>query len=140
MRILHTMLRTGDLERSIGFYTEVLGMRLLRRKDYPEGRFTLAFVGYGDESDSSVIELTYNWGVDSYDMGGAYGHIAIEVDDVYRAADQIRARGGRILREAGPMNAGTTIIAFVEDPDGYPIELIGRKSQDAAAGAAEERA
>ena len=128
MRILHTMLRTADLDRSINFYTEVLGMRLLRKKDYPDGEFTLAFIGYGDEADSSVIELTYNWGVDSYEMGNAYGHIAIEVDDVYRATEAIQARGGKILREAGPMNAGTTIIAFVEDPDGYPIELIGRKA------------
>ena len=128
MRILHTMLRTGDLDRSIAFYTEVLGMRLLRRKDYPDGEFTLAFLGYGNEADSAVIELTYNWGVDRYDMGNAYGHIAIEVDDVYQAADAIKARGGKILREAGPMNAGTTIIAFVEDPDGYPIELIGRRA------------
>jgi len=128
MRILHTMLRTGDLDRSIKFYTEVLGMRLLRRKDYPDGEFTLAFLGYGEESDNTVIELTYNWGVDRYEMGTGYGHIAIEVDDVYRAADAIRARDGKILREAGPMNAGTTIIAFVEDPDGYPIELIGRKA------------
>ncbi len=127
MRILHTMLRTGDLQRSIDFYTQVLGMRLLRQKDYRDGKFTLAFLGYGDESDNTVIELTYNWGVDSYNMGDAYGHIAIEVDDVYKAADDIKARGGKILREAGPMNAGTTIIAFVEDPDGYPIELIGRK-------------
>ena len=127
MRILHTMLRTGDLDRSIDFYTQVLGMRLLRKKDYPDGEFTLAFLGYGDESENTVIELTYNWGVEQYDMGSAYGHIAIEVDDVYRAADAIEARGGKILREAGPMNAGTTIIAFVEDPDGYPIELIGRK-------------
>ncbi len=128
MRILHTMLRTGDLDRSIDFYTKVLGMRLLRRQDYPEGEFTLAFIGYGDESDHAVIELTYNWGVEHYDMGDAYGHIAIEVDDVYQAADAIRQRGGKVLREAGPMNAGTTIIAFVEDPDGYPIELIGRKA------------
>ena len=128
MRILHTMLRTGDLERSIDFYTGVLGMRLLRRKDYPDGKFTLAFLGYGDESDNTVIELTYNWGVDSYEMGTAYGHIAIEVDDVYKAAADIKARDGKILREAGPMNAGTTIIAFVQDPDGYPIELIGRKT------------
>lgn len=128
MRILHTMLRTGDLQRSINFYTEVLGMQLLRQKEYPEGEFTLAFLGYGDETDNTVIELTYNWGVDSYDMGNAYGHIAIEVDDVYRAADDIKARGGKILREAGPMNAGSTIIAFVEDPDGYPIELIGRRA------------
>jgi lactoylglutathione lyase len=122
------MLRTGDLERSVSFYTEVLGMRLLRRKDYPDGKFTLAFLGYGDESDNTVIELTYNWGVASYDMGTGYGHIAVEVDDVYKAADDIKDRGGKILREAGPMNAGTTIIAFVEDPDGYPIELIGRKT------------
>lgn len=128
MRILHTMLRTGDLPRSIAFYTEVLGMKLLRQKEYPDGEFTLAFLGYGDETDHTVIELTYNWGVDSYDMGNAYGHIAIEVDDVYRAADDIKARGGKILREAGPMNAGSTIIAFVEDPDGYPIELIGRRA------------
>ncbi len=127
MRILHTMLRTGDLERSINFYTEILGMKLLRQKEYPDGKFTLAFLGYGDESENSVIELTYNWGVESYDMGTAYGHIAIEVDDVYAAADAIKAQGGKILREAGPMNAGTTIIAFVEDPDGYPIELIGKK-------------
>jgi len=128
MRILHTMLRTGDLDRSINFYTEVLGMRLLRQKDYPDGKFTLAFLGYGEESDNSVIELTYNWGVDSYEMGSGYGHIAIEVDDVYKAAEAIKQRNGKIRREAGPMNAGTTIIAFVEDPDGYPIELIGRKA------------
>ena len=129
MRILHTMLRTGDLDRSIGFYTGLLGMRLLRKKDYPDGKFTLAFLGYGEESDNTVIELTYNWGVDHYEIGSGDGHIAIEVDDVYQAAADIRARGGKILREAGPMNAGTTIIAFVEDPDGYPIELIGRKSR-----------
>jgi lactoylglutathione lyase len=128
MRILHTMLRTGDLQRSIDFYTKVLGMHLLRQKDYPDGKFTLAFLGYGEESNNTVIELTYNWGVDSYVMGDAYGHIAIEVDDVYRATEDIKARGGKILRDAGPMNAGTTIIAFVEDPDGYPIELIGRKA------------
>ena len=127
MRILHTMLRVGDLPRSIAFYTEVLGMRLLRQNDYPDGKFTLAFLGYGDESDNTVIELTYNWGVDSYDLGNAYGHIAIEVDDVYQATEAIKARGGKILRAAGPMNAGTTIIAFVEDPDGYPIELIGKR-------------
>ena len=125
MRLLHTMIRVGDLDRSIAFYTDVLGMRLLRRKDYPDGKFTLAFVGYGDEAASSVIELTYNWGVDQYDIGTGFGHIALEVDDVYRAADEIKQRGGRILREAGPMNAGTTLIAFVADPDGYPIELIG---------------
>lgn len=128
MRILHTMLRVGDLDRSIAFYTEVLGMKLLRRKDYPEGEFTLAFVGYGDESENSVIEFTYNWGQDKYELGDGYGHIALEVDDVYQAVEEIKQRGGKILREAGPMNAGTTIIAFVEDPDGYPIELIGKKS------------
>ncbi|HHW78321.1 MAG TPA: lactoylglutathione lyase [Xanthomonadaceae bacterium] len=126
MRILHTMLRTGDLDRSIKFYTEILGMKLLRRQDYPNGQFTLAFLGYGDKSDHTVIELTYNWGVDRYEMGTAYGHIAIGVDDVYRATAEVKNRGGKILREAGPMNAGTTIISFVEDPDGYPIELIGR--------------
>lgn len=127
MRILHTMLRTGDLQRSIDFYTRILGMRLLRQKDYPEGQFTLAFLGYGDESEESAIELTYNWGVERYELGSGYGHIAIEVDDVYQATDRIKAQGGKILREAGPMNAGTTIIAFVEDPDGYPIELIGAR-------------
>ena len=126
MRILHTMLRVGDLQRSIQFYTEVLGMRLLRQKDYPDGEFTLAFLGYGDEADNTVIELTHNWGTDSYDVGNAFGHIALEVDDVYQAADEIANRGGKILRPAGPMNAGTTIIAFVEDPDGYQIELIGK--------------
>ncbi|MEJ2633262.1 MAG: lactoylglutathione lyase [Acidihalobacter sp.] len=127
MRMLHTMLRVGDLDRSIAFYTDILGMRLLRRQDYPEGKFTLAFVGYGDEADHTVLELTYNWDEDRYDLGSGYGHIAIEVDDVYQAADAIRDMGGKVLREAGPMNAGTTIIAFVEDPDGYPIELIGAR-------------
>lgn len=127
MRLLHTMLRVGDLQGSIDFYTQILGMKLLRQKDYPEGRFTLAFVGYGDEKDNTVIELTYNWDTDSYDMGTGFGHLAIEVDDVYQATDTIRQRGGRILRDAGPMNAGTTIIAFVEDPDGYQVELIGKK-------------
>lgn len=127
MRILHTMLRVGDLDRSIQFYTDVLGMRLLRRNDYPDGKFTLAFLGYGEESEEAVIELTYNWGVDSYELGSGYGHIALEVDDVYQATVAIRGRGGKILRDAGPMNAGSSIIAFVEDPDGYPIELIGRK-------------
>lgn len=125
MRFLHTMLRVGNLEKSIAFYTEVMGMKLLRRKDYPDGKFTLAFVGYGDESDHTVIELTYNWDVDDYDMGNGFGHLAIQVDDVYQAAEKIRRQGGKILREAGPMNAGTTIIAFVEDPDGYQIELLG---------------
>lgn len=128
MRILHTMLRTGDLDRSIKFYTEILGMKLLRREDYPAGKFTLAFLGYGPESESSAIELTYNWGVDRYKIGTGYGHIAIEVDDVYQATAEVKSRGGKILREAGPMNAGTTIISFIEDPDGYPVELIGKKS------------
>ena len=127
MRLLHTMLRVGDLQRSIDFYTHVLGMKLLRRKDYPDGRFTLAFVGYGDESENTVIELTYNWDTDRYDLGSGYGHIAIQVDDVYEAVEELRSRGGKVIRNAGPMNAGSTIIAFVEDPDGYPIELIGRK-------------
>ena len=127
MRLLHTMLRTGNLEKSIAFYTEILGMTLLRQKDYPDGEFTLAFLGYGEEDSNTVIELTYNWGVDNYDMGTGFGHLAIEVDDVYDAAEKIRNQGGKILREAGPMNAGTTIIAFVADPDGYPIELIGKR-------------
>lgn len=127
MRILHTMIRVGDLDRSIAFYTEVLGMKLLRRKEYPAGKFTLAFVGYGDEADNSVIELTYNWDESGYDLGNGFGHIALEVDDVYAAAEAIREKGGKIMREPGPMNAGTTVIAFVADPDGYPIELIGAK-------------
>ena len=127
MRILHTMIRVGNLDKSIQFYTEVLCMKLLRQKEYPDGEFTLAFVGYGDESDNTVIELTYNWGTERYDVGEAFGHIALEVDDVYQATDAIRKRGGKIIRDAGPMNAGTTIISFVEDPDGYQIELIGKK-------------
>lgn len=127
MRLLHTMLRTGDLDRAIAFYTEVLGMKLLRRQDYPEGKFTLAFIGYGDEADHTVIELTYNWGVSQYELGTAYGHIAVEVDDVYAACAAAKAKGARIVREAGPMNAGTTVIAFIADPDGYFIELIGRR-------------
>lgn len=127
MRLLHTMIRVGDLDRSIAFYTDVLGMKLLRRTDYPAGKFTNAFVGYGDEKAHSVIELTYNWGVDKYELGSGFGHLALEVEDVYQAAEAIKQRGGTILREAGPMNAGTTIIAFVADPDGYPIELIGKR-------------
>jgi lactoylglutathione lyase len=127
MRILHTMLRVGDLDRSIRFYTEVLGMKLLRQKDYPDGRFTLAFIGYGDESANTVIELTHNWDTGSYDLGTGYGHIAMDVDDVYKATEEISRRGGKVLRDAGPMNAGTTIISFIEDPDGYPVELIGKK-------------
>ena len=127
MRILHTMLRVGDLERSLRFYTEVLGMRLLRRKDYPDGKFTLAFVGYGDETDTAVIELTYNWGVDKYELGNAFGHIAVAVDDAYEACEQVKRRGGKVTREHGPMKHGTTVIAFIEDPDTYKIELIERK-------------
>ncbi len=125
MRMLHTMIRVGDLQRSIDFYTQVLGMKLLRQQEYPDGRFTLAFVGYGDENDNTVIELTHNWDTDSYEMGNGFGHLAIEVEDVYQATEQIRQRGGKIIRDAGPMNAGTTIIAFLEDPDGYAIELLG---------------
>jgi lactoylglutathione lyase len=126
MRILHTMLRVGDLERSIKFYTEVLGMRLLRRGDYPEGKFTLAFVGYQDEADGAALELTYNWGVDRYEVGTGYGHVALQVPDAYAACAEIKQRGGKVTREAGPMKHGKTIIAFVEDPDGYKIELIQR--------------
>ena len=126
MRILHTMIRSGNLERSIAFYTEIMGMKLLRQKDYPKGEFTNAFLGYGDETEQAALELTYNWGVESYDMGTGFGHIALEVDDVYEATAQIKAKGGKIIRDAGPMNAGTRIIAFVEDPDGYQIELIGK--------------
>lgn len=128
MRLLHTMLRVGNLDKSLAFYTEVLGMKLLRRKDYPEGRFTLAFVGYGEESETAVIELTHNWDTDSYDLGTGYGHIALEVDDAYAACDAVRAKGGNVVREAGPMKHGTTVIAFVEDPDGYKIEFIQKKS------------
>lgn len=130
MRLLHTMIRVTHLDESIKFYTEVLGMKLLRKKDYPDGKFTLAFVGYGNESEEAVIELTHNWDVDHYEMGNAYGHIALEVDDVYEACEKIKARGGKVVREAGPMKGGTTILAFVEDPDGYRIELLGKKSAD----------
>lgn len=126
MRILHTMLRVGDLERSLSFYTEVLGMKLLRRKDYPGGKFTLAFVGYGDESDHTVIELTHNWETDSYDLGNGYGHIALAVEDAAAACEAIREKGGNVVREAGPMKHGGSVIAFIEDPDGYKIELIER--------------
>jgi len=121
------MIRVGDLERSIRFYTEVLGMSVLRRRDYPEGRFTLVFVGYGPETEQAVIELTYNYGVERYDQGSAFGHIAIEVGDAAAACEEIRRRGGKVVREAGPMKHGTTVIAFVEDPDGYRIELIERR-------------
>lgn len=124
MRILHTMLRVGDLEKSIAFYTEVLGMTLLRRKDYPEGRFTNVFVGYGNEAEHTALELTWNWDTPSYDLGTGYGHIAIEVHDVYLACEQIKQAGGNVVREAGPMKHGTRVLAFVEDPDGYRIELL----------------
>ncbi|NWK78608.1 MULTISPECIES: lactoylglutathione lyase [Aquitalea] len=128
MQFLHTMLRVGNLERSLAFYQDVLGMRLLRRQDYPEGRFTLAFVGYGDEADHTVLELTHNWDTDSYELGNAFGHIAIGVEDAYQACDAVRAKGGKVVREAGPMKHGTTVIAFVEDPDGYKIEFIQKGS------------
>ena len=124
MRILHTMLRVGDLQRALDFYTKVLGMQVLRRKDYPDGRFTNVFVGYGDEAHHAVIELTHNWDTTSYDIGSGYGHIAIEVEDAYKTCDEIKKRGGKVTREAGPMKFGTTVIAFAEDPDGYKIELV----------------
>ena len=126
MRMLHTMIRVGDLDRSISFYTEVLGMKLLRRKDYPSGKFTLAFVGYGDEAEHTVLELTHNWDTNSYDLGTGYGHIALAVVDAAAACDAIREKGGNVVREAGPMKHGGSVIAFVEDPDGYKIELIER--------------
>ena len=127
MRLLHTMIRVGNLDKSIQFYTDVLNMQLLRKKDYPDGRFTLAFVGYDIEAENTVIELTHNWDTEKYNLGEGFGHLAIEVDDVYKATDSIKQHGCNIIREAGPMNAGTTIIAFVEDPDGYQIELLGKK-------------
>lgn len=126
MRMLHTMLRVGDLVQSIAFYTEVLGMQLLRQHDYPEGRFTLAFLGYGDEASHTVLELTHNWDTSSYELGNGYGHIALAVPDAAAACAQMKQRGGRVVREAGPMKHGSTVIAFVEDPDGYKIELIER--------------
>jgi lactoylglutathione lyase len=124
MRMLHTMLRVGNMERSIKFYTEVLGMQVLRQQDYPDGKFTLAFVGYGPETTHTVLELTYNYDVETYDMGKAYGHVAIEVDDAYAACEKVKQAGGKVVREAGPMMHGTTVIAFVEDPDGYKVEFI----------------
>jgi lactoylglutathione lyase len=127
MRILHTMIRVGDLERSIEFYTKVLGMQLLRRRDYPEGRFTNVFVGYDDEARAAVLELTHNWDTKHYDLGNGYGHVAIEVDNAYEACEEVTRRGGKVTRPAGPMKHGTTVIAFVEDPDGYKIELVERK-------------
>jgi lactoylglutathione lyase len=128
MRILHTMLRVVDLEKSLAFYTGVLGMKLLRRNDYPDGKFTLAFVGYTDEAGGAVIELTHNWGVEKYEPGNAFGHIAIEVENAYTTCEIIKQRGGKVVREAGPMKHGSTVIAFVEDPDGYRIELIQNKT------------
>ncbi len=128
MRILHTMLRVGDLDRSIDFYTNVLGMKLLRRNDYPDGKFTLAFVGYGPESEGAVLELTHNWDTTAYDLGTGYGHVALEVADAYAACAEVKQRGGKVTREAGPMKHGTTVIAFVEDPDGYKIEFIQKKA------------
>ena len=127
MRMLHTMIRVGDLQRAIDFYTQALGMRLLRKTDYPGGRFTNAFVGYDAESKTAVLELTHNWDTKSYDLGTGYGHVAIEVEDAYRACADVKTRGGKVTREAGPMKHGTTVIAFVEDPDGYKIELIQKK-------------
>lgn len=124
MRLLHTMLRVGNLDRSIEFYTNVLGMQLLRKHDYPEGKFTLAFVGYGSEAENAVIELTHNWDTDQYDLGTGYGHIAVEVDDAYQACERVKQKGGKVTREAGPMKHGSTVIAFAEDPDGYKIEFI----------------
>ena len=129
MRMLHTMLRVGDLQKSLDFYTEVLGMKLLRKSDYPDGKFTLAFVGYGEEKDHTVLELTHNWDTAEYDLGNAYGHIALEVADAYKACDAVREKGGKVVREAGPMKHGSTVIAFVEDPDGYKIEFIQRGTQ-----------
>lgn len=132
MRMLHTMLRVCDLDESLKFYCDVLGMKLLRKKDYPSGEFTLAFVGYGDESDHAVIELTHNWGTDKYDLGNAYGHVAIGVDNIYETCAQLRLKGGKIVREPGPMKHGSTVIAFVEDPNGYKIELIQLGTQNSA--------
>ena len=128
MRILHTMLRVGNLEKSLTFYTQVLGMKLLRRKDYPDGKFTLAFVGYQDEASGAVLELTHNWDTPSYNLGEGFGHIAIEVDDAYQACEKTKKLGGKVTREAGPMKHGTTVIAFIEDPDGYKIEFIQKKT------------
>lgn len=128
MRMLHTMIRVKDLESSLKFYCEILGMKLLRKRDFPEGKFTLAFVGFSGEKDSTVLELTYNWDVEDYDHGNAYGHIAISVDDVYAACMRIREMGGNVVRDAGPMKGGTTELAFVEDPDGYKIELLAERA------------
>jgi lactoylglutathione lyase len=127
MRVLHTMLRVGNLEKSLHFYTDIMGMKLLRKEEYPEYEFTLAFVGYGDESDTAVIELTHNWDTESYDLGKGYGHIAIGVDDVYKTCDKIKEMGGTVVREAGPMQGSDLILAFVEDPDGYKVEILEDK-------------
>jgi lactoylglutathione lyase len=134
MRILHTMLRVGDLQRSIDFYTTVLGMKLLRTSDNPEYKYKLAFLGYGSNPEHAELELTYNYGVEQYDMGTAYGHIAISADDIYKVCDQVRAKGGNITREPGPVKGGTTVIAFITDPDGYKVELIERKDNQAGSG------
>jgi lactoylglutathione lyase len=134
MRILHTMLRVGDLQRSIDFYTKVLGMTLLRTSENPEYKYSLAFLGYGSNPDHAELELTYNWGVDKYDMGSAYGHIAISAEDIYKTCDQVRAAGGNITREPGPVKGGTTVIAFITDPDGYKVELIERADHAGGAG------
>lgn len=131
MRLLHTMIRVGDLQRSIDFYTQVLGMRLLRKSEYPSGRFTNAFVGYDDESRAAVLELTHNWDTRSYDLGSGYGHVAVEVEDAYKTCEEVKKRGGKVTREPGPMKHGTTVIAFVEDPDGYKIEFVQKKAASA---------
>ncbi|WP_299182567.1 lactoylglutathione lyase [uncultured Neptuniibacter sp.] len=130
MRFLHTMLRVTDLQQSIDFYTQLMGMKLLRSKDYPDGRFTLAFLGYGDEAQHTALELTHNWDTDSYELGSAFGHLAIEVEDVYAACEAIKKKGGKVVRDAGPMKHGSTVLAFVKDPDGYMIELLGSKRND----------
>ncbi|AKH38349.1 MULTISPECIES: lactoylglutathione lyase [Nitrosomonas] len=127
MRILHTMLRVGNLEKSIHFYTKILGMKVLRQKEYPDGKFTLTFVGYQNESENAVLELTYNWGIEKYELGTAFGHIAIEVDNAYEMCEKIKNLGGKVTREAGPMKHGSTVIAFIEDPDGYKIEFIQKR-------------
>jgi len=140
MRLLHTMLRVGNLDASLKFYCDILGMKLLRQKDYPGGEFTLAFVGYGDETDNTVLELTYNWGKTSYDLGDAYGHIAIGVDDIYTTCEAIKAQGGNVTREPGPMKHGSTVIAFVTDPDGYKVELIQLSSHSSSQASAQSAA
>ena len=139
MRLLHTMLRVGNLSESLKFYCDILGMKLLRQKDYPGGKFTLAFVGYGDESDHTVLELTHNWDTDRYDLGDAYGHIAIGVDDIYSTCQEIKALGGKVVREPGPMKHGSTVIAFVEDPNGYKVELIQQSSRKTAESASSQQ-